>query len=127
MSHPTGDTAPDQVARLLALAVFPVETVPEAEALGQVPIKALPRTTERWLEAQRPALPAPVRSLVDSIGVKLETLSPQLSALQAVPLPASVPADLLGRRADISAARWRVEAATSDVASAGEKRTGRAR
>jgi hypothetical protein len=35
----------------------------------------------------------------------------------AVPPPA-LPADLLGRRADIAAARWRVEAATQDVASA---------
>jgi NodT family efflux transporter outer membrane factor (OMF) lipoprotein len=49
----------------------------------------------------------------------LDQLSPRLvAAVQAVPLPANVPADLLGRRADISAARWRVEAATSDVASA---------
>ncbi|MGY4828393.1 efflux transporter outer membrane subunit [Sphaerotilaceae bacterium SBD11-9] len=46
----------------------------------------------------------------------LDQLTPQLTAVQAVPLPASVPADLLGRRADISAARWRVEAATSEVA-----------
>ena len=30
-------------------------------------------------------------------------------------VPATVPADLLGRRADIVAARWRVEAANSDV------------
>ena len=48
----------------------------------------------------------------------LDTLSPRLQPVQAVPLPANVPADLLGRRADISAARWRVEAATSDVKSA---------
>jgi NodT family efflux transporter outer membrane factor (OMF) lipoprotein len=33
-------------------------------------------------------------------------------------LPAAVPADLLGRRADIAAARWRVEAATADMKSA---------
>jgi NodT family efflux transporter outer membrane factor (OMF) lipoprotein len=48
----------------------------------------------------------------------LDGLSPPLQTVHAVPLPASVPADLIGRRADISAARWRVEAATSDVASA---------
>jgi NodT family efflux transporter outer membrane factor (OMF) lipoprotein len=41
-----------------------------------------------------------------------------LSTVQAVVVPASLPADLLGRRADISAARWRVEAATSDVKNA---------
>lgn len=44
------------------------------------------------------------------------TLSPRLRTVQAVPLPADVPADLLGRRADIEAARQRVEAATQDVA-----------
>jgi NodT family efflux transporter outer membrane factor (OMF) lipoprotein len=33
-------------------------------------------------------------------------------------LPATLPADLLGRRADITAARWRIEAAGSEVASA---------
>ena len=48
----------------------------------------------------------------------LDGLTPPLQAVQAVPLPAAVPADLLGRRADISAARWRVEAATSDAKSA---------
>ncbi len=46
----------------------------------------------------------------------LAALSPPLTSVHAVLLPASVPADLLGRRADISAARWRVQAATSDVA-----------
>jgi NodT family efflux transporter outer membrane factor (OMF) lipoprotein len=45
-------------------------------------------------------------------------LSVPLRALQVVPVPAAVPADLLGRRADITAARWRVEAAGSDMASA---------
>lgn len=47
-----------------------------------------------------------------------DALTPPLQAVRAVPLPAAVPADLLGRRADISAARWRVEAATSDAKSA---------
>ena len=45
-------------------------------------------------------------------------LTPQLRAVRAVPVPVVVPADLLGRRADIVAARWRVEAASHDVASA---------
>lgn len=46
------------------------------------------------------------------------TLTPSLAALRSVPLPNSLPADLLGRRADIAAARWRVEAATQSVAAA---------
>lgn len=48
----------------------------------------------------------------------LDALTPPLQTVRAVPLPAAVPADLLGRRADISAARWRVEAASSDARSA---------
>jgi NodT family efflux transporter outer membrane factor (OMF) lipoprotein len=47
-----------------------------------------------------------------------DTLTPRLAAVRAVPVPGVVPADLLGRRADIVAARWRVEAASRDVASA---------
>jgi NodT family efflux transporter outer membrane factor (OMF) lipoprotein len=45
----------------------------------------------------------------------LTGLSPTLAAVQDLPLPAAVPADLLGRRADIRAARWRVEAATDET------------
>ena len=48
----------------------------------------------------------------------LDDLSVPLRTVQAVPLPAAVPADLLGRRADITAARWRDEAATSDTRNA---------
>ena len=47
-----------------------------------------------------------------------DTLEPRLQAVQAVPLPPSVPADLLGRRADVEAARWRVEAASKDMVAA---------
>ena len=48
----------------------------------------------------------------------LDTLVVPLRSVQAVPLPAAVPADLLGRRADIAAARWRIEAATGDIKNA---------
>ena len=48
----------------------------------------------------------------------LDTLEVPLRRLQLLPLPASVPADLLGRRADLDAARWRVEAAGSDMQAA---------
>ena len=43
---------------------------------------------------------------------------PSLAALKAMTLPAELPADLLGQRADIAAARWRVEAAGYDVKNA---------
>ena len=45
----------------------------------------------------------------------LDSLSPALAALRSSPLPAGLPADLLGRRADLVAQRWRVEAALRDV------------
>lgn len=48
----------------------------------------------------------------------LDTLVVPLRAVQATVLPTVLPADLLGRRADVSAARWRIEASTSDVQNA---------
>ncbi|MDM0046410.1 efflux transporter outer membrane subunit [Variovorax dokdonensis] len=41
--------------------------------------------------------------------------APQLDKLSVPAMPAHLPADLLGHRADVVAARWRVEAATQDV------------
>ena len=40
------------------------------------------------------------------------------SAIKSIALIPVIPADLLGRRADIAAARWRVEASSSEVANA---------
>lgn len=51
------------------------------EKLAETDIKALPLQTEIWLDNQRKMLPAPAVQLVDSIGVKLETLAPQLARL----------------------------------------------
>ncbi len=44
-----------------------------------------------------------------------DTLTPQLAAVKATPLPQGLPADLIGRRADLVAQRWRVESALKDV------------
>jgi len=49
---------------------------------------------------------------------RFDTLTPKLSTVRAIAVPEFVPADLVGRRADIVAARWRVEAASGDVRSA---------
>ena len=46
----------------------------------------------------------------------LASLKPALQPVQLPAMPAQLGADLLGRRPDIAAARWRVEAATQDVA-----------
>jgi len=41
--------------------------------------------------------------------------APALASIRPIPVQPVLPADLLGRRADIAAARWRAEAATHDV------------
>ncbi|CAN5354261.1 efflux transporter outer membrane subunit [soil metagenome] len=46
------------------------------------------------------------------------TLTPRLSAARPLAMPETIPADLLGRRADISAARARVEASQAGVTEA---------
>ncbi|MGZ5047035.1 MAG: efflux transporter outer membrane subunit [Usitatibacter sp.] len=48
----------------------------------------------------------------------LDGLTVRLRDVRTVSLPESVPADLLGRRPDVAAARARIEAAVGDVASA---------
>ncbi|WP_298212384.1 efflux transporter outer membrane subunit [Acidovorax sp.] len=48
----------------------------------------------------------------------LPALAPQLARLQPTAVPNALGADLLGRRPDVVAARWRVEAATQGVNSA---------
>ncbi|URW74666.1 hypothetical protein M9980_08755 [Sphingomonas donggukensis] len=69
------------IAATVVLAMAPVTPEVRAETLPSVPLRALPLQTEAWLDRQRPALPAPAQTLVDAIGVRLDTLAPQLTAL----------------------------------------------
>ena len=69
------------VAALLLIVLLPSEPRVRTQALASVPLPALPLQTEIWLDNQRKALPAPAVTLADSIGVKLETLAPQLERL----------------------------------------------
>ncbi|MBT2324504.1 efflux transporter outer membrane subunit [Variovorax paradoxus] len=57
-------------------------------------------------------------ALVAKPGAAQGLAAPKLAAIRPIALQPTIPANLLGRRADIAAARWRVEAATSDVANA---------
>lgn len=43
------------------------------------------------------------------------TLAPRAAGFDAPALPQAIPAELIGRRADLSAARWRVQAASAGV------------
>ena len=68
------------IAATVVFAVWPPEHAapPRPEKLREVDLRALPAQTERWLQAQRRDLPAPAQHLVDRIGERLDTLSPQL-------------------------------------------------
>ena len=48
----------------------------------------------------------------------IDIARPAVLTPSTVAIPANLPADLLGHRADLVAARWRVEAASKDIASA---------
>ena len=57
-------------------------------------------------------------ALVGRPGATRALAAPTLASIRGLTLAPDIPADLLGRRADIAAARWRVEAARGDVANA---------
>src|SRR3546814_10210491 len=76
----SSDVCSSALAGLL-VAMLPGEKRVRTEALADTALTALPLQTEIWLENQRKALPAPAVTLVDSIGVKLEALAPQLERL----------------------------------------------
>lgn len=83
---PIGITGAMLAALAMVAAAFigvmlSAEPAIKLEALPQAPIALLPSKTARWLDQQRPALPAPAQTLADGIGVKLEALQPQLATL----------------------------------------------
>lgn len=86
------------VAATLAIAFAPTGAPPTFEKLREAPVAALPAQTGAWLDAQRPALPAPAIGLVDQIGVRLDTLGPQLATLDPETPAAAEVRKLVGER-----------------------------
>jgi hypothetical protein len=75
----------------ILFAVMPTSRAVTYEKLREVELKALPAQTGRWLDSQRPALPAPAINLVDQIGLKLDALAPQLATLdESTPIASEV-------------------------------------
>lgn len=71
------------------------------------------------LDEQTQAARHALAALLGRTDPRVTEAVPALTALHtSASLPASLPADLLGRRPDVAAARWRVEAAAQDVQSA---------
>lgn len=60
---------------------YPGMPMPTVDTLRQTDLATLAGKAEIWLESQRPALPAPALPLVQNIGLRLDELAPQLSAL----------------------------------------------
>jgi len=69
------------VAALTLLGTFPRMKVPELGMLNRGDVRSMVARTELWLEAQRPALPAPAVNLIDQIGVQLDGLGVQLEGV----------------------------------------------
>lgn len=69
------------IAAMCAGVYFSRERLVPVEKLREMDIKQLPQSTERWLQSQRRALPAPAMTLVNDIGRKLDTLGAQLQTL----------------------------------------------
>jgi hypothetical protein len=69
------------VAAVGVLATFPRLKVPDLAALNRGDVRTMVARTELWLEAQRPALPAPAVNLIDQIGVQLDGLGLQLEGV----------------------------------------------
>jgi plasmid stabilization system protein ParE len=72
------------VATCIAVGVFssfPKVKVPKRAELALGNPAQMVARTELWLEAQRPALPAPAQALVDRLGAQLDALGVQLQGL----------------------------------------------
>jgi hypothetical protein len=70
------------VAVAFMLARYPRLKVPERGELNRGDARSLVARTELWLEAQRPALPAPAVALVDQMGVQLDAIGLQLEGVE---------------------------------------------
>ncbi len=66
---------------LAAAVVFSRETPVRAESIAKASLPQLAQATDRWLDQQRRALPAPAQTLADTIGERIAALGPQLEVL----------------------------------------------
>ncbi len=74
-------TAMAGLAAAYVMMRYPEMPMPTTESLRQTDLETLAGKTEIWLEAQRPALPAPAVAIMQDIGLRLDQLAPQLQTL----------------------------------------------
>lgn len=75
-------TALALAAAVFVLARYPRLGTPDLAELNRGDVRQLVGRTELWLEAQRPALPAPAVGMVNRIGVQLDALGAQLEGIE---------------------------------------------
>ena len=69
------------VAAVVVFSNYPKIKTPKRADLNKGDVGQMVTRTELWLEAQRPALPAPAARIVDDMGVQLDALGLQLEGL----------------------------------------------
>ena len=69
------------LAVVVLAGLFSRDTPLRPEAMAQAPLPELADRANRWLEQQRPALPAPAKSLADSLGERIAALQPTIERL----------------------------------------------
>lgn len=95
------------VAALAFIAKYPKMKVPDLSALNTGDVRTMVGRTELWLEAQRPALPAPAVQLVDQIGVQLDGLGVQLEGIDPAEPAAVEVRKLVGEHLPGMVESWR--------------------
>ena len=87
------------LAAICAMVIFanwPSAPAPRLEKLPEAPLGALPAQVEVWLDAQRPALPAPAAREIDLVMAQLDRLAPELKQLDPATPQAEDARKLLG-------------------------------
>ena len=68
-------------AAVLVFSNYPKVKLPKRADINKGDVQQMVGRTELWLEAQRPALPAPAAQIVNDMGVQLDALGLQLEGL----------------------------------------------
>ncbi|WP_114520755.1 hypothetical protein [Altererythrobacter sp. ZODW24] len=74
-------TALATIGAVFVFSRWPKMKVPRRENLNKGDVRKMVGNTELWLEAQRPALPAPAVKIVEDLGVQLDALGMQLETI----------------------------------------------
>ena len=95
------------VVAAFVLGRYPQMHAPDVSQLNTGNVRSMVGKTELWLEAQRPALPAPAVRIVDQLGVQLDTLGLQLEGIDPAQPAVSEIRKLVGEHLPGTIETWR--------------------